>query len=971
MEFNNSYCVKNDIANTRQLFNDLQGGVTSEECAFLSMLASEVPDGCIVEIGSYRGKSAVAFAVGACQNSRNHFPQIFCIEPHKHFIGHYGGRFAPEDRGAYFQTMLDTNAFKNVALVNLSSDQAAIGWREPIGLLFIDGDHRYDAVKRDFLCWEPHLINGGMIVFDDATDPACGPKKLVDEILEDNRFIKKGGKGKIVVLEKIRDSFEISKGLPVSPQRILVACHELILSGGILRFEKVGALLREWGHEVVFCVFSGQQPISFKFGLPVLPIERAMSMNWDAVMVPGAGFPDATIEKFSVFQHGNFGTRIQHILNDQTRCQQFKKVNASFNPHVVIFNNLAWPVGSFTDFCGDRFHILQGAVDTAAFHPPVYRSHPLNSGRWIVGGLANKNPEPLISSLEYMPSTVGLRLFGPDIHALADKHQDLINAGRIEMAGVLTGHDLCQFYREVDCVVMTETNAGWANMVAESMASGTPVVCTPHGTKAFARHGETALIIGTPTPQVISDSVLNLKNDPLLCTHLTKAARQLISTYTWDDYARQLLVLMRHDGRQHYINEPDFGLFGKWAPEERLSGLKSLLESASGKSIIDFGSAEGVVAREFLQYGAIKVHSFEIDPQRVATAKALCRKWENGVFRVSDLSVWDQFYRRNKDILENTYDIVLYLGIHHHLPQEHRLTTLDQVADLAARYLAIRTPIATYQEDQITTRLLEKGFHEVDVDLERVRDEHLGVLKIFQKNSKRLSPVPINRHFVSFPKSGRTWVRFILNQLGADEQIHFHHDGFEYNNGERPLLDYNIEARIRKYSDVEKLVYLERDPRDTIVSLYYQVTGRFKDIFKYQGSISDFVRDEYFGAYNLKLFQNIWDQLIERFGFLKISYEECHDDMQAVIRKVLDYYDLRASSDSILNAVSKAEFKKMKRLEQSRQFSHPWLRPRNDAPKVRRGKVGGFREEFSDDDIGYLNQIFDIREFTANDCFPG
>jgi hypothetical protein len=34
--------------------------------------------------------------------------------------------------------------------------------------LFIDGDHRYEAVRADFAAWQPHLAPGAIVAFDDS-----------------------------------------------------------------------------------------------------------------------------------------------------------------------------------------------------------------------------------------------------------------------------------------------------------------------------------------------------------------------------------------------------------------------------------------------------------------------------------------------------------------------------------------------------------------------------------------------------------------------------------------------------------------------------------------------------------------------------------------------------------------------------------------------------------------------------------
>jgi len=57
-------------------------------------------------------------------------------------------------------------------------------------LLWIDGDHSYDGVKRDFECWFPHLSNNALIAFDDSRNPDLGPRKLIEELVKSNRFIE-------------------------------------------------------------------------------------------------------------------------------------------------------------------------------------------------------------------------------------------------------------------------------------------------------------------------------------------------------------------------------------------------------------------------------------------------------------------------------------------------------------------------------------------------------------------------------------------------------------------------------------------------------------------------------------------------------------------------------------------------------------------------------------------------------------
>ncbi|MBB2974184.1 sulfotransferase domain-containing protein [Mesorhizobium sp. RMAD-H1] len=593
------------------------------------------------------------------------------------------------------------------------------------------------------------------------------------------------------------------------PKNILVACDQIVLAGGLLRFERFGRAIRDEGHSLSYLVFSPDHRPAWKSEFPVLTFDEAGRHWWDATFVPGAGFPPQTIDQFELLNAETFGVRVQHILNDQSRRDRFLQVNRSFRPNVIIFNNDHWPAGSYTEFQADRFFVIPGAVDTDLFAPAAREEDV--SQAFVIGALANKNPEPLIAALEHLPQDVQLRFFGRDSTGIAEKHPDLLASGRIVLQGPVFDADLAAFYRQLDCVVMTEENAGWSNLVAEAMASGVPVVCTPHGTGVMAKDQETALVIDRPTHAAIAGAIAKLRGSPGLGKSLASAARAAIEFMDWHTYSAKVLVACDHrPGETIFSSAPD--------GED--------IHRASKKT--DTGN----------------------------------QKFEPG---------------------------------------------------------------------------------EMD--------------KMRQRETDRSSS-PLSRHFISYPKSGRTWIRFMLAQLDQADPIRFHHDGFEFNDGSLPPHDFSVQERLERYGKVDRIVYLERDPRDVMVSLYHQVTGRFRDFFNYQGTISDFIRDPYFGAHNLARFRAMWEQLCRQPNVLKITYEDCHRDSAQTLAKVLEFFELDASAADIARAVEAGSFDKMKELESSDQFPLPWLRPRNGAPKVRKGEVGGFRDSLASQDIAFLNDAF-------------
>ena len=219
----------------------------------------------------------------------------------------------------------------------------------------------------------------------------------------------------------------------------------------------------------------------------------------------------------------------------------------------------------------------------------------------------------------------------------------------------------------------------------------------------------------------------------------------------------------------------------------------------------------------------------------------------------------------------------------------------------------------------------------------------------------------MKRHFVSYPKSGRSWIRYALSCAGVHHAIFFHHDSFEFNSPLMPEPSVDFGKRLSTYLSVDKVVYMYRDPRDILVSLYHQVTGRFRDFFGYDGTISDFIRDEYFGAKNLKIFQEQWLELCGLGVAYMVTYEQCHIDFGAVLLGILDYYQIEIERGLLREAVDASSFAKMRGREVSQDFPEPWLRPRNVFFKTRVGRPLNYHTSLNESDIDYLNSVFSLR----------
>jgi 2-polyprenyl-3-methyl-5-hydroxy-6-metoxy-1,4-benzoquinol methylase len=329
---------------------------------------------------------------------------------------------------------------------------------------------------------------------------------------------------------------------------------------------------------------------------------------------------------------------------------------------------------------------------------------------------------------------VHLHLFGP-VGDLAERARDLLDEGRLRLVGVLGEGELPEFYANLDCVVHTEAFAGWANLVAEGMASGVPIICTPHGTLALAEHEITALVVPDPTPAILAEVIEQLRGNPRLAGRLAHNARQHIKRFSWNSYTADLLNLMNRPECGYYTWAPELGLFGKWPENQRLDGLEIILKECAAKTVCDFGSGDGLISRRIVDQGAAIVHGFEMDPGRVGLANRVCQLSNSCYFWQADLSDWPSFEIEHKERLYKSYDIVLYLGLHHHLPAATRMISLAGAAKRTSDWLALRTPAVAFDADNIESFLGNLGFTMV---ANKSKDDVVGLGNsyIFRRNNQ-------------------------------------------------------------------------------------------------------------------------------------------------------------------------------------------------------------------------------------------
>jgi predicted O-methyltransferase YrrM len=182
-----------------QAANKVPGFLSEDEARFLGMAAACSPaPGSIVEIGSFKGKSAVMLA----KVSKHYgLGPVVAIDPHN-----FNNAEFEEYRRVPNATTYD-EFLKNLAAAGVSdmvdprracSAEVAANWSGPIRFLWIDGDHTYRGARTDFDGFFPHLSPGGVVAFHDALHEFAGPIRVfVEEILRSQQFGPAGFVGSI------------------------------------------------------------------------------------------------------------------------------------------------------------------------------------------------------------------------------------------------------------------------------------------------------------------------------------------------------------------------------------------------------------------------------------------------------------------------------------------------------------------------------------------------------------------------------------------------------------------------------------------------------------------------------------------------------------------------------------------------------------------------------------------------------
>lgn len=236
--------------------------------------------------------------------------------------------------------------------------------------------------------------------------------------------------------------------------------------------------------------------------------------------------------------------------------------------------------------------------------------------------------------------------------------------------------------------------------------------------------------------------------------------------------------------------------------------------------------------------------------------------------------------------------------------------------------------------------------------------------------------------FVSYAKSGRTWLRTMLSRAyqlayGIPEKTALEYDNLKKLNPRIPaiffthgnyLRDYTGEWDRRDAFHDKRVLLLVRDPRDTAVSQYFQWKHRMRPMKKALNgypphgadcSIADFVLKEPTGLKGVLDFLEIWERCLPRVANAHVvRYEDLRGDTSGTLEGIMAFLGTPITAGTAAATVDFASIENMRKLESAggqMSYTGQRLKPGDKANpesfKVRRGKVGGWRDYLTEAEI--------------------
>jgi len=196
---------------------------------------------------------------------------------------------------------------------------------------------------------------------------------------------------------------------------------------------------------------------------------------------------------------------------------------------------------------GERVTVLRNGVDLDAFRPvdrtEARRALGFTRRTLLAVGhlIPRKGVDLAVRALADLPDyELAIVGSGPEDGALRALAASLDVASRVRFAGRIAQADLKTWYSAADALVLASDREGWANVLLESMACGTPVVASAiWGNPEVVTAPEAGKLMRARSPEALVECVRSL----FTALPDRAATRRYAERFSWDDTARGLKLL--------------------------------------------------------------------------------------------------------------------------------------------------------------------------------------------------------------------------------------------------------------------------------------------------------------------------------------------------------------------------------------------------------------------------------------------
>lgn len=166
----------------------------------------------------------------------------------------------------------------------------------------------------------------------------------------------------------------------------------------------------------------------------------------------------------------------------------------------------------------DKIRVLRNGVDANRFHPvdgSAIRAMAPGPGPVVVSVghlIPRKGHDLVIRAMGLLPDMQLLIVGqGPDYNSLRDLSRETGVADRVHFLGAIEHGRMPEVYSAADALVLASSREGWANVLLEAMACGTPVAATNvWGAPEAVTTPDAGILIEERTPQSIADALAAL-----------------------------------------------------------------------------------------------------------------------------------------------------------------------------------------------------------------------------------------------------------------------------------------------------------------------------------------------------------------------------------------------------------------------------------------------------------------------------